>query len=65
MTQVAEEIEARVTKKVYEELNRTKSRILGALSKLDNFLLNSQVWFQAAITPENSRNYDRENQGVQ
>ena len=43
ISQVAEEIEGRVTKKLSEESSRTESRILGALSKLDEFLLNPQV----------------------
>ena len=43
ISQVSEEIEGRVTKKLSEEFSRTESRILGALSKLDEFLLNPQV----------------------
>ena len=44
ISQVSEEIEGRVTKKLSKEFNKTESRILGALSKLDEFLLNAQVW---------------------
>ena len=40
---VSEEIEGRVTKKLSKEFSKTESRILGALSKLDEFLLNPQV----------------------
>ena len=43
ITQVSEEIEGRVTKKLSKEFNKTESRILGALSKLDEFLLNPQA----------------------
>ena len=43
ISQVSEEIEGRVTKKLPKEFNKTESRILGALSKLDEFLLNPQV----------------------
>ena len=43
ITQVSEEIKGRVTKKLSQEFSRTESRILGALSKLDEFLLNPQV----------------------
>ena len=43
ITQLSEEIEGRVTKKLSEEFSRTGSRILGALSKLDEFLLNQQI----------------------
>ena len=42
ISQVSEEIEGRVTKKLSKEISRTQSRFLGALSKLDEFLLNSQ-----------------------
>ena len=43
ISQFSEEIEGRVTKKLSEEFGRTESRILGALSKFDEFLLNPQV----------------------
>ena len=55
-SQVSEEIEGRVTKKLSKEFSRTESRILGALSKLDEFLLNSQV-----LNPGTSRNSGSEN----
>ena len=37
ITQVSEEIEGKVTKKLSQEFSRTESRILGALSRLDDF----------------------------
>ena len=40
ISQVSEEIEGRVTKKLSKEFSKMESRILGALSKLDGFLLN-------------------------
>ena len=40
ITQVSDEIEGRVTKKLSQEFRRTESRILGVLSKLDEFFLN-------------------------
>ena len=40
ITLVSEDIEGRVTKKLSQEFIWTESRILGALSKLDKFLLN-------------------------
>ena len=43
ITQVSEENEGRITKKLSQEFSRTESRILGALSKLDEFLLNQQI----------------------
>ena len=43
ISQVSEEIEGRVTKKPSKEFSKTESRVLGALSKLDELLLNPQV----------------------
>ena len=43
ISQVSEEIEGRVTKKLSKEFSKTESSILGALSKLDQFLLNPPV----------------------
>ena len=40
ITQVSEEIEGRVTKKLSQEFSRTQHRILGALARLDDFLMN-------------------------
>ena len=60
ISQVSQEIEGRVTKKLSKEFNKTESRILGALSKLDEFLLNPQVRtcsvFQGASRNANSEN---------
>ena len=36
ITQVSEEIEGRVTRKLSKELSRTENRILGALARLDD-----------------------------
>ena len=43
ITQVSEEIESRVSKKLSQEFSRTESHILGALCKLDEILLNPQI----------------------
>ena len=43
ISQVSEETEGRVTKKLSKEFRKTESHILGALSKLDEFLPNPQV----------------------
>ena len=43
ITQLSEEIEGRLTKKLSQEFSWTKIRILGAFSKLNKFLLNPQV----------------------
>ena len=64
ITQVSEEIEGRVTKKLSQEYNRTESRILGALSKLDEFLLNQQIRTHSGTVPETFRNTNVDNQGT-
>ena len=56
ISQVSEEIEGRVTKKLSKEFSRTESRILGALSKLDEFLLNPQARNCSVAVPGTSRN---------
>ena len=55
------EIEGRVTEKLSKDFSRTESRNLGALSKLDEFLLNRQVRTCSVAVPETSRNKDSEN----
>ena len=62
IAQVSEEIEGIVTKKLSQEFSRTEPRILGALSKLDKFLLNPQVWTLSGTVPGTFRNVDVENQ---
>ena len=64
ISQVSEEIEGRVTKKLSKEFSRTQSRILGALSKLDEFLLNPQVRTCSVVAPGSSRSNNLENQGT-
>ena len=64
ISQVSEEIEGRVTKKLSKDFSRTESRILGALSKLDEFLLNPQVRTCSVAVPGTSRNSNLENQGT-
>ena len=61
ISQVSEEVEGRVTKKLSHEFSRTESRIFGALSKLDEFLLNPQVRIYCVAVPGTSRNIDLEN----
>ena len=56
ITQVSEEIESRVTKKLSQEFSRTDSRILGALSRLDDFLMNPLIEGYSETAPETSRN---------
>ena len=40
ISQVSEEIEGRVTKNLSQEFSGTENRVLGTLSRLDDFLLN-------------------------
>ena len=61
ISQVSEEIEGRVTKKLSEQFNKTESRILGALSKLDEFLLNPQVRTCSVAAHGTSRHSKLEN----
>ena len=61
--QVSEEIEGRVTKKLSQEFSRTESRILGALSRLDDFFWTQNPGF----TPDPFRRHPRiqtKNQGT-
>ena len=56
ITQLSEKIEGWLTKKLSQEFCRTESRILGALSKLDEFLLSLQAWVHSGPVPETSLN---------
>ena len=58
---VSEEIEERVTKKLSKEFRKTESRILRALSKLDEFRLDPQVRICSVAVPGTSRNNNSEN----
>ena len=60
--QVSEEIEGRNTKKLSQEFSRTESRILGALSKVDDFLLNPQIRTFSGTVPATFRKADVEHQ---
>ena len=62
IAQVSAEIEGKVTKKLSQEFSWTESRILGALSKLDEFLLNPQIRTFSGTVPGAFRNADVENQ---
>ena len=64
ITQLSEEIEGGVTKKLSQEYSRTESRILGALSKLDEFPLNQQIRTHSVTVPETFRNTNVDNQGT-
>ena len=64
ISQVSEEIEGRVAKKLYKEFSKTESRILGALSKLEEFLLNPQVRTCSVPVQGTSRNANSENREI-
>ena len=64
ITQVSEEIEGRVTKRLSKEFNRTENRILGALARLDDFVMNSLLQGHSGTTPEPSRNALSTSQGT-
>ena len=54
--QVSEEIEGRVTKKLSQEFSRTENRILGALARLDDLLINPLIQGHCGTAAETSRN---------
>ena len=61
ISQVSEEIEGRVTRELSKKFSKTESRILGALSKLDEFLLNPQVRTCSVAVQGTSGNANSEN----
>ena len=61
ISQVSEEIEGRVIKKLSKEFSKTESRILGALLKLDEVLLNPQFRTCSVAVQETSGNANSEN----
>ena len=61
ISQVSEEIKGRVTKKLSKEFSKMESHILGALSKLDEFLLNPQIRTCSVAVQGTSRNANSEN----
>ena len=66
LSQVSEEIEGRVTKKLSKEFSKTESRILGALSKskIDEFPLNPQGRTCSVAVPGTSKNTNVENRAT-
>ena len=63
ITQVPEEIESKVPKKLSQEFSRTENRTLGALSRLD-FLMNPIIQGHSGTAPETSPNAYGSNQGT-
>ena len=64
ITQVSEEIEGRVTKRLSKEFSRTKNRMLGALARFDDFLMNPLLQGHSGATAEPSRNALSTSQGT-
>ena len=64
ITQVSEEIEGRITKKLSQEFDRIESRISDALSKLDEFFSNQQIQTHSKTVSGTFRNTNVENQGT-
>ena len=64
ITQVSEEIEGRVTKRLSNEFSRTENRIPGGLAQLDDFLMNPLLPGHSGTTPEPTRNTSHNNQGT-
>ena len=56
INQVSEQIERRVTKKLSQEFSRTENRIIGALARLDDFLMNPLIQGHSRTAPETFRN---------
>ena len=64
ITRVSEEIEGKVTKNLSQEFSGTKSRILGVLSRLEDFLMNPLIQGYPGTAAETSRNALVTNQGT-
>ena len=58
------EIEGRINKKLSKEFTRTENRMLGALSRLDDFLQNPLIQSDSGSAPDASRNALCTNQGT-
>ena len=52
ITQVSEEIEGRVTERLSKDCSRTENRLLGALARLDDFLMNPLIQGHSGDVPE-------------
>ena len=64
ITQVSEEIEGRFTKRLSKEFSRAENRILGALARLDDFLMKRLLPGHSGTTPEPSRDALNTSQGT-
>ena len=64
ISQVSEEIERRVTERLSKEFSRTENRILGAVARLDDFLMNPLLPGHSGTTPKPSRHALNTSQGT-
>ena len=64
LTQVSDEIEGKVTKELSQEFSRTENRILDALARLDDFLMNPLLQGRSGTAPETSWNALSTSQGT-
>ena len=62
ITQISDEIEGRVTKKLSQDFSRTENRKLDALSRLNDFFMNPLVQGHFGTAPETSWNTYNTNQ---
>ena len=52
ITKASEEIEGMVRKKMFQEFSRTENRRLGALSRLEDFLMNPLIQGRSVDVPK-------------
>ena len=62
ITHLSQEIENRVTKKIFQEFSWAENKISSALLRFDKFLLNSQDLVQSGNDPESFRDTGTRNQ---
>ena len=63
ITQVSVELEERVTKRLSKEFSRTENRILGALARLGDFLMNPLLPRHSGAFPERNKHKTRNERG--
>ena len=63
-TQVSEEFQGRVTKKLSQEFSKTENRMMGAPAQLDHFLMNPLFQDHTGTAPKTSRNAFGKKQGT-
>ena len=64
ITQISEEIEGKVTKKLSQKFSRTENRMLGAIARQDDYFMNPLIQCHSGTAPETSRNTYGLNQGT-